>query len=146
MRRTEMRAIVAAALFAYSLQVLACGYCVEDKMAAVYDHAIVTRALAQKHQVAFFHIEGELAPWPATKRALEGLANDLPGADRGSARVSPESAALSVAFNPQRVSAAALQAALERKLAAGRKTLMLLQVMDRPADFSPSAARALQLR
>ena len=27
----------------------ACGYCIEDKIAAVYDHAVVTRAAAQKH-------------------------------------------------------------------------------------------------
>jgi hypothetical protein len=141
-----MRVIVLAALLALSHQALACGYCVEDKMAVVYDHATVTRALAQKHQVAFFHIEGELAPGPATKRALEGLANDLTGVDRGSARVSTESAALSVAFDPQRTPVAALQAALERKLAARRNTLMLLQVMDQPADFSPSIARALKLR
>ena len=141
-----MRAIVLAALLALSQRVLACGYCVEDKMAAVYDHATVTRALAQKHHVAFFHIEGELAPGPATKRTLEALANDLAGVDRGSARVSPESAVLSVAFDPQRTPAVALQATLERKLAARRNSLMLLQVMDRPADFSPSIARALQLR
>jgi hypothetical protein len=141
-----MRAIVLAALFALSHLALACGYCVEDKMAAVYDHATVTRALAQRHQVAFFHIEGKLAPGLATKRALEGFANDLAGVERGSARVSPESAALCVAFDPKRVSAAALQAALERKLAAGRNSLMLLQVMDRPGDFSPSIAGALKLR
>ena len=71
-----MRAIVLAALLALSRQALACGYCVEDKMAAVYDHATVTRALAQKHQVAYFHIDGELPPGPATKRALEELANE----------------------------------------------------------------------
>ncbi len=39
-----MHTIVLATLLALSQQVLACGYCVEDKMAAVYDHATVTRA------------------------------------------------------------------------------------------------------
>ena len=141
-----MRGIVIAATLALSQQVLACGYCVEDKMAAVYDHATVTRALAQKHQVAFFHIDGELAPGPATKRTLEGFANDLAGVDRGSARASPESAALSVAFDPQRAPVAALQASLERKLASRKNSLLLLQVMDRPADFSPSTSRELRLR
>jgi hypothetical protein len=55
-------------------------------MAAVYDHATVTRALAQKHQVAFFHIDGALAPGAETKRALEALANAANGVDRGTAR------------------------------------------------------------
>ena len=141
-----MRGIILAALLVLSQQALACGYCVEDKMAAVYDHGTVTRALAQKHQVAFFHIDGELAFGLATKRALEELVNAATGVDRGSARVSPESAALSVAFDPRRVPVAALQAALERRLASGKNSLLLLQVMDRPADFSPSVARVLRLR
>ena len=36
---------LAAALVAGPAQ--ACGYCVEDKIAAVYDHALVSQALAQ---------------------------------------------------------------------------------------------------
>ena len=141
-----MRAILVAAAFALSQQAAACGYCVEDKMAAVYDHAAFTRALAQKHHVAFFHIEGALAPGAATKHALERLANGASGVDPGTARVSPESAALSVAFDPRRTTVPSLQAALERKLAANKNSLMLLQVMDRRADFSPTVARGLGLR
>jgi len=141
-----MRATVLAALLALSPQALACGFCVEDKMATVYDHAMVSSAIARNHRVAFFHIEGELAPGPGTKRALEELANTATGVEPGSARVSPESAALSVAFDPQRVSVAALQAALERKLAGRKSSLMLQKVMERPADFSPSIARAVQAR
>jgi len=141
-----MRALLLAAVLALSQQALACGYCVEDKMAAVYDHATVTRALAQKHHVAFFHIEGAVPPGAETKRAIESLANSSSGVDRGTARVSPESSVLSVAFDPQRTTVASLQATLERKLAAKKSSLMLLQVMDRPADFSPTVARSLGLR
>jgi len=141
-----MRALLAAGLLAVAQAALACGYCVEDKMAAVYDHATVTRALAQKHQVAFFHIDGALAPGAETKRALEALANAANGVDRGTARASLESAALSVAFDPQRTTIASLQAALERKLAAQKNSLMLLQVMDQQKDFSPTVARSLGLR
>lgn len=111
----------------------ACGVCVEDKMAAVYDHAVVTRALAQKHQVAFFHVDGKLVPGDV--RGLEALAAAVSGADKGSARVSVESASLAVAFDPQRASVMQLQQALERKLAPKKLSLMLLQVMDRPADL-----------
>lgn len=141
-----MRAILLAALVALSAPALACGFCVEDKMAAVYDHAVVTQALAQKHQVAFFHIDGSLTPGPAAKRALEEVANAASGVDRGSARVSPESAALSVAFDPRRANVVALQAALERKLAGKKNSLMLLDVMTQPKDFSPSVARSLRIR
>ena len=141
-----MRAILAAAALAVSQQAFACGYCVEDKMAAVYDHATFTRALAQHHRVAFFHIDGTLAPGGATKRALESLANGASGVDAGTAKVSIESAALSVEFDPQRTTVPSLQAALDRKLATKGNSLMLIQVMDRPADFSPSVARGLRLR
>jgi len=141
-----MRAIGLAVLLALSQSALACGYCVEDKMAAVYDHATITRALAQKHQVAFFHVDGTLAPGAETKRALEALANAANGVDRGTARASLESAALSVAFDPQRTTIASLQAVLERKLAAKKNSLMLLQVMDQPKDFSPTVARSFGLR
>ena len=141
-----MRALLFVSTILLSLNGFACGFCVEDKMAVVYDHATVSGAIARNHHVAFFHIDGKLAPGPGTKRALEELANASTGVDRGSARASPESAVLSVAFDPQRMPVAALQAALERKLAARRNTLMLLQVMDQPADFSPSVARALRAR
>ena len=136
------RAGVLAMLLA-SGAALACGVCVEDKMAAVYDHAVVTRAFAQQHQVAFFHIDGTLVPGEATRRGLEALAGAAAGVDRNSARVSVESASLSVAFDPRQTNVAVLQAALERKLAAKKASLMLLQVMDRPKQFSPSASQPL---
>ena len=48
-----LRAAILSALLAAAGSAYACGVCVEDKMAAAYDHAIVTKALAQKHHVAF---------------------------------------------------------------------------------------------
>ncbi len=111
----------------------ACGYCVEDKVASVYDHAVVTRSLAQKHHVVFFHIDGSLVPGEATRRALETLAESTPGVDRGSARVSVDTATLSVAFDPARSPMVAVQAALDRKLAARKLAVMPLRIIDAPA-------------
>ena len=135
--------LLAALLFANDAA-LACGYCVEDKIASVYDHALVTQSLAQKHHVAFFHVDGPLAPGEGSRRLLEAAAASAPGVDKGSARVSVASASLAVAFDPQRAPLATLQKEIERRLAAKKLSLMLLQVMDRPADFSPSASRKLQ--
>ena len=97
---------------------LACGVCVEDKMAAVYDHAVIGKALGQKHHVAFFHVDGPLMAGEATKRALEQAAGTSSAADKGSVRVSVESASLAVAFDPQRFPVATLQGDLERRLSA----------------------------
>ena len=81
-------AVLALALPAQSGR--ACGYCVEDKIAAVYDHAVVTQALARKHQVAFFGLDGPLAGDENERRLIERIAETAYGADAGSARVSIE--------------------------------------------------------
>lgn len=112
---------------------IACGHCVEDKIAAVYDYAIVTQALGQKHQIAYFAIEGALTPDNDVRQIIKAV-ESASVADKGSARVSVESASLSVAFDPRRVPFAALQKAIERKLAAKKLSLQLLQVMNQPAE------------
>lgn len=132
------RAVLGATGLLLALQgtaAVACGYCVEDKIATVYDHAIVTQALGRKHHVAFFAIDGSLAPGVGTRRALEALAESAHGVDKGSVRVSVESASLSVAFDPQRVPLATVQKALEQKLAAKKLSLLPLRVMNQPAQM-----------
>ena len=133
----SVRAILGAAGLLLALQgpAAACGYCVEDKMATVYDHAIVTQALGRKHHVAFFAIDGALTPGDGARRAIEALAESAHGVHKGSARVSVESASLSVAFDPQRVPFVVLHKALEQKLAAKKLSLMPLRVMDQPAKM-----------
>ena len=99
---------------------LACGYCIEDKVAAAYDHAVLTKAAAAKHRVAFFHVDGA-APRAALEKAVYAA-----GADRGSVRVATEQQALSFAFDPARTPLASIQSRIEK---AGRVTLMPLQVI-----------------
>ena len=114
---------------------LACGYCAEDKIASVYDHAAVKKALGNGHQVAFFHIEGILVPERAIRRALLASAESVEGVDRGSVRISLETASLSLAFDSRRTSLAAVQTALDSKLAAKRLSLFYFQGLDRPAEL-----------
>jgi hypothetical protein len=139
-----MRPALLAALLAFASACFACGYCVEDKMASVYDHAVVAKALGQQHQIAFFHVDGKLAAGEAGRRALLQAVESSTGADKGSARASVESASLSVAFDPRRTPVMALQKDIEGRLAGKRLSLMLLQVMDRPGDFSPAAQAAMK--
>src|ERR1041385_1114125 len=94
---TEMRAAVAA-LSLVAGQALACGYCVEDQIAATYDHAVVTRALAAKHHVAFLHVDGA-AP---DRKLLEQAIYAVPSVDRGSVRVSADLLTVSFAYDPAR--------------------------------------------
>jgi hypothetical protein len=117
---------------------LACGYCVEDKVASTYDHAVVSAALARKHQVAFFALDGRLAGTEQERLRIERAAGTVPGVDPGTARASPEAAALSVAFDPSVVNLGALQRSLEHKLKAQGLELLPLRIMDRPADLKPA--------
>lgn len=106
---------------------IACGYCVEDRIAAVYDHALQQRTLASHHQVAFFAWDGPLARDEGSRQKMLALAEATPGVDKGSARVAMEPAALAVAFDPQRGSVSALQAALQKSLGPLKLSLVLLQ-------------------
>jgi hypothetical protein len=131
-----LRAAILSALIASAGTAQACGYCVEDKIASVYDHALVTQSLAQKHHVAFFHIDGPLAPGEGSRRLLEAAATSTAGIDKGSVRVAVETLTLAVAFDPRRTSLIAVQNALQKKLAAKGLSLMPLRVIDGTAQLT----------
>ena len=128
--RIDRRWIAAAALasaLAPALNAAACGICVEDRVAAVYHRASIERALAHGQQVAFFGIDGSLPATAATRKAV-AAAVEREGV-RGSARVSTESATVSVAFDPSRTSLAQVRQHAARDLAARGLTLEALRVI-----------------
>jgi len=125
-----MRAFIGGALLAASIQAFACGYCVEDKIAATYDHAVVTQALARQHHVAFLHVDGGAA----TRQTLERAAYRA-GVDKGSVRVSSDRLTVSFAFDPARATLGVIHTRMEKALAAERVSLMPFEVMERPADL-----------
>jgi hypothetical protein len=114
-----------------SREAAACGYCLEDKIAATYDHAVVTSALAQGHHVVFFHVDGP----PVTRRALENAVSSVPGIDRGSVRISPDLLTLSFAYDPRRSSLVRINTQMDRRLSPHKASLMPLRVMEEPADL-----------
>jgi len=130
-----VRFAAAAAGLVLALQAFACGYCVEDKIASTYDHAVVVRALEHSHHVAFFHIDGVLPSGDGARRTLAALAESAAGVEKGSVRVSLDTFTLSFAFDPQRSSLDAAQRGVERKLALRKLSLMPLRVMERTADL-----------
>ncbi len=120
---------------------LACGHCVEDRIAAVYDHALVQRTLAGKHQIAYFAWDGALARDDALRRKLLALAEAVPGVDKGGVRVSLEPAAIAVAFDPRRGDGAAIGAALQKKLRALSVEIVPLQAPPQASPAPSSSAR-----
>lgn len=128
MRRTA--AAMGAALLLCHAAASACGHCVEDKIAAVYDHAVLTRAKAQGHSVVFLAIDGNVAPSESLRRELENAARAIAGVDRDTVRVSLELAALSFAFDPHATTAVAAQRALEKKIAGKKLRAMELKLIE----------------
>ena len=123
-----MRAALAATALLAAAQTwnaFACGVCVEDRVAAVYDHAIVVRALERRHEVAFLAIEETLPARAELRRSIEAAQ----GVDRGTARVSLESASLSFAYDPRRAGFGAVLASVEKKLAPRNLKLSMLRVI-----------------
>ena len=106
---------------------LACGHCVEDRIAAVYDHALVQRTLASQHRLAYFAWEGRLPIDQASRRRLLAQVEAVAGVDKGSVRVSMEPAAIAFSFDPRRSDGASIEAAIQRKLAPLEVSLVPLQ-------------------
>jgi len=131
-----MRSALLLALLAASCAANACGVCVEDKVAAVYDHAAVTRALEARRTVVFFHIDGTIPPGAAALRKFSALAASAPGVDQDSVRISRETASLAVSFDPRRGNLAQVQESLDRRLASMKLTLLAIRVMDSPGDLA----------
>jgi hypothetical protein len=121
---------LAAAVLVASLPASGCGYCDEDRVAAVYDHGVITRALERRHQVAFLAIEGTL---PEARRARSVIANALKGAqgiDAQSLRFSVEAASISISYDGERTSPARIAEILNREFAARGLRVSLLQAVN----------------
>lgn len=76
---------------------LACGACVEDKIAATYDHAVISGAIERHQQVLFVAIEGADAIGAGRRLAL--AARRLHGAHAKTLRISASPAAFSIAID-----------------------------------------------
>ncbi len=113
----------------------ACGYCVEDRIASVYDHAMVSQALARKHQVVFFAINGPLAASSGEQQKIERIALSGKGVDPGSVRVAIETAVLAVALDPRVTPLATVERSLQSKLALKGLSVQRLRVIDKPGEL-----------
>lgn len=108
----------------------ATGVSVEARIASVYEAGVVARSLALGRKVAFFAIEGPLAPGLRSARAVAAIAESTFGVDRESVRVCIETASMSFALNARRVDLAAMQSILELDLTPMRLQLVPLRIME----------------
>lgn len=108
--------LLVSLLLIFPSSVMACGHCLEDKVAAVYDHIIITKAVGEKHLVAFFGIEGPFVINVASKQEVQKMMSSINGVDPNTSLVSLEAGSISLAFNPNFISYPMLLKALEMKL------------------------------
>jgi hypothetical protein len=105
------------------LLAMACGVCLEDKVAATYDHALVQRALAQQRVVVF--AEPRASVDANTLKALAAKAARAPGVDAATVKTSAAPASVSFVLDPKQQSAQAAVLALQAALPAGAKLAIL---------------------
>jgi hypothetical protein len=127
MRTSLARVALAGAALFTGFPAAACGFCIEDRVATVYDQGVVTDALARRRVVAFFSLEGEPRADAATQRAVLA-ALEAAGGVRGTGRVDLASGACSIAFDPARTRLSALVASADRRLAARHIALKAVRV------------------
>ena len=117
---------LAALLMAVAAPAAACGYCVDDKIAAAYDHAVVTRAIAKGHEVVYLSLEFARPVARDTEAAIRNAIERISGVDRDSVRVALDAGGLSLAFDPKRAPAGSMLEALDRAVAPlGARTALL---------------------
>jgi hypothetical protein len=108
--------------------VLACGVCIEDKVAATYDHAVLTKAKAKNHVVVFGAIDGAGNASKAGTR-IAAVAGDVKGVQRGATLTSAEPPAFSFVLDPRAQAPEAAIADLQKRLDMPGLRLTFIRVM-----------------
>jgi len=128
MNAAHFSSALGAALLALAPAALGCGACIEDKIAATYDHAVVAEAAARHRVVVFAAVDGP-GDAAAGAKALASAAARVPGVDRASIRTAASPRALSFALDPRAATPEKALAAIEAKSAARGLKLALIRVM-----------------
>lgn len=121
--------LLASLLLVSTSSVIACGHCIEDKVAAVYDHTVVSKAVSEKHIVAFFGIEGPLVVNAASKQEIQKIISSINGVDPNTSRISLETGSISLSFNPVLISYPALLDGLDKKLKTKKLSIFPLEII-----------------
>jgi hypothetical protein len=117
----------AALASAAALGAMACGVCIDDKVAATWDNAVVERAIA-RHQVVVFAEAHSGAEASGAARSLRVAASRVRGIERASVRAAAQPLTLSFALDPKLVTPREALESVRRKAAIPQLELTLLRV------------------
>ena len=120
--------VLLLASLAAPMTAIACGACVEDRVAATYDHAVMTAAAARHHVVVFVGIDSTRGGTAIVNEVRRAAAASN-GVDAASVRVSAEPSALSFAIDPAVTTPKAALAAIQTRLRAKKVALTMIRVV-----------------
>jgi uncharacterized protein (DUF2236 family) len=127
--RIVLRLLWVLAAAPWSRPAPACEICVEDHIAATYDHGVIARAEASGQNVLFVAVRGKDVAAPRSEAAIRGALAAVAGVDRASVRYSVFPAAASFAWNPKRISSADVLRAVNGGLDGSGLSLVPLKVI-----------------
>lgn len=103
-------------LFLLSFNALACGYCLQDRIASVYDHALVTQTKQLNQKMLYLVWDGPVEHDDKTRQTLIATTSRIRGVTQGSVRVSLEPPTIALAYQPLSISSEKIENVLLQKL------------------------------
>ena len=118
---------LAAMLAGVAAPAAGCGYCIEDRIAAAYDHGVAAQAQARGHEVVYVALEFAQPITAGEEDAIRRAIELMPFVDHGSVRVARDAGSASLAFDPRRAPAGGVLRELDRAFSALGARMTLLQ-------------------
>jgi hypothetical protein len=128
--RHRLAPLFAALLAAAATESRACGHCVEDRVAAVYDYQVERQADRDHLRIAYVGVTGARAESPATADRVAAALRDAPAAAPDTIRTSASPAAASFAWRGNDAMLRDTLQAANRQLAASGIRLEVLRTWD----------------
>ena len=116
MKNYLRRSLLASFLFLLNWNVFACGDCLQDRIASVYDHVLVAKTKQLNQKMLYLVWDGPAARDETTKRHLIAIASRLQGVTKGSVRVALEPPTIGLAYQPSIISRERIETLLLQEL------------------------------
>ncbi len=126
-----MKRVMAVLLLAVTANATACGVCLDDKIAATYDYAVVTHAAEHHQWVVFGEIDGPVNVADVTQR-IRKFAPRIHGVLNYTVRVSISPPAFAFAVDPRVTDVERVVARLREAIGGKAVRLEILRVIDGP--------------
>ena len=112
------RSLLASFLFFLNWNVYACGYCLQDRIASVYDHVLVAKTKQLNQKMLYLVWDGPAARDETTKRHLLAIVSRIRGVTKDSVRVALEPPTIGLAYQPSIISRDLIESLLLKELRA----------------------------